>query len=439
MNESSHFVKAFSVLVAGSLFSGLLAGCSDQRTPDPMSSDVKPKDPVPVELTLTPYFLNMTDEEFEQVLIKPLKAKYPHITLKIVKDDITKMVIAGQTPDIIYSANSRFPVIQEMDLPYDLSTFVKIYNVDLNKFSSPNIDWIKELGSKGEIYGLPFALNQMALFYNKDSFDKRGVPYPKDGLTLDDYFELVKRMTYYEDGIQYRGSLPTNPEFYARMKSLSFIDPKTNKAAINNDQIKSIMELVQAFYQIPGMVQNGQKPPGWDSFTKTQQTAMYLNWIPDTVGFIQQAGSTLNFDLVGAPAFKDMPGITIDHGAQMMIVSKASKHKEEAFQAVQFFASPEVQTILNKRSRLTVLNDESMIKDFLSEVDVMKGKNIQGALKVKSAKMAPPNPYHVIVAGKINAAAETFVTGLKDTNTLLRETQEESDKAIEEEMVKKKK
>lgn len=223
------------------------------------------------------------------------------------------------------------------------------------------------------------------------------------------------------------------------MKSLSFIDPKTNKAAINNDQIKSIMELVQAFYQIPGMVQNGQKPPGWDSFTKTQQTAMYLNWIPDTVGFIQQAGSTLNFDLVGAPAFKDMPGITIDHGAQMMIVSKASKHKEEAFQAVQFFASPEVQTILNKRSRLTVLNDESMIKDFLSEVDVMKGKNIQGALKVKSAKMAPPNPYHVIVAGKINAAAETFVTGLKDINTLLRETQEESDKAIEEEMVKKKK
>ncbi|GAA3413466.1 ABC transporter substrate-binding protein [Paenibacillus hodogayensis] len=439
MIKSTPFVKALSFFVAGSLFSGLLAGCSDQRTPDPASSDVKPKEPVPVELTLTPYFLNMTDQEFDQVLIKPLKAKYPHITLKIVKDDITKMVIAGQTPDIIYSANSRFPVIQEMDLPYDLSELVKTHKVDLGKFSSPNIDWIKELGSKGEIYGLPFALNQMALFYNKDSFDKRGVPYPKDGLTLDDYFALAKKMTYYEDGIQYRGSLPTNPEFYARMNSLSFVDPKTNKASINNDQIKSIMELVQAFYQIPGMVQNGQKPPSWDSFTKTQQTAMYLNWIPDTVGFIQQAGSTLNFDLVGAPAFKDKPGFTIDHGAQMMIVSKASKHKEEAFQAIEFFASTEVQSILNKRSRLTVLNDESLIKDFLSEVEVMKGKNIQGALKVKSVKMAPPNPYHVIVAGKINAAAETFVTGLKDVNTLLRETQEESDKAIEEEMAKKKK
>ncbi|WP_028552066.1 ABC transporter substrate-binding protein [Paenibacillus sp. UNC451MF] len=433
------FKKAYSLLMIGSIFSGLLAGCSGQKLLESEASDPKLKEPVPVELTLAPYFLNMTDEEFDQVLIKPLKAKYPHITLKIVRDDITKLVTAGQTPDIIYSANSRFSVLKELDIPYDVSEFVKKYNMDLSKFSSPNIDWIKDLGPKGEIYGIPFALNQMALFYNKDLFDKRGVPYPKEGLTFDEYLELAKKMTYFEDGVQYRGSLPTNPEFYARVRSLSFVDPKTNKAALNNDQIKSIMEQVQAFYQIPGMVQNGQKPPGWDSFTKTQQTAMYLNWIPDTVGFIQQAGGQLNFDLVGAPSYKDNPGVTIDHGAQMMVVSKSSKIKEEAFQAVQLFASPEVQTILNKKSRLTVLNDESIKKDFLADVEVAKGKNIQGALKVKSAKMAPPNPYHVIVAGKINAAAETFVNGTKDVNTLLRETQEEADKAIEQELANKKK
>ncbi|CAG7648644.1 Putative ABC transporter substrate-binding protein YesO [Paenibacillus solanacearum] len=430
--------KASFVLMIGSLCAGALAGCGEPDKPAAALPDMKPKEPI--ELTLAPYFLNMTDAEFEEVLIKPLQAKYPHISLKVVRDDITKLVSAGQTPDIVYSANSRFSVLQELDIPYDLSAFVKTYNMDLNQFSSPNIDWIKELGTKGEIYGVPFGLNQMALFYNKDLFDKRGVAYPKDGITWDEYFELTKKLTYNDGGVQYRGSLPPNPEFISRMKSMSLVDAKTNKALVNNDAFRNVMDLVQAFYQIPGMVQDGQKlPAGSNHFVKDLQMAMYLNWIPDTVGFIQQSASSMNFDLVGAPAFKDKPGLTIDHGAQMMVVSKSSQHKEEAFQAIQLFASPAVQNIMNRKSRLTVLADESLTKQFLADVEVTKGKNIQGALKVKSAKMAPPNPYHVIVAGKVNAAAETFATGAKDINTVLRETQEEADKAIEQELAKKKK
>lgn len=424
------------ILAAGSLLAGLLAGCSAQNMDDQKPSETGPKDHV--ELTLTPYFLNMTDEEFERILIKPLTAKYPHLSLKVVREDINKLVSAGQVPDIIYAANSRFSVIQELDIPYDLSAFVKSNNMDLTRFASPNIDWIKELGPHGEIFAIPFALNQMALFYNKDLFDKRGVAYPKDGLTWDEYLELVRKMTYNEGGVQYRGSLPPNPEFMARMKSLPLVDPKTNKSLINSDQFKSILEQIQAFYQIPGMVQNGPMPSGLNNFIKDQQTAMYLNWIPDTIGAIQQAGSELNFDLVGAPAFKDKPGITIDPGAQLMIVSKTSKNKEEAFRAIQFFASPEVQSIMNRTSRLTVLADEAIKKDFLSELELTKGKNIQGALSIKPAKMAPPNPYSVIVAGKLNAAVNDLASGAKDVNTLLREVQEDADKAIEQELAKKK-
>jgi len=278
----------------------------------------------------------------------------------------------------------------------------------------------------------------MALFYNKDLFDKRGVPYPKDGITWDEYIALVKKMTYNDGGVQFRGSLPPNPEFIARMKSMPLVDEKTNKSLINNDAFKSVLERVHEFYQIPGMVVDGKLPPGQDSFVKDQQTAMYLNWIPDTLGFIQKAGGQLNFDLVGAPAFQDKPGVTIDPGAQMMVVSKTSKHKEEAFEVIQFLASPEVQMILNRSSRLTVLADESIRKDFLADLPLTKGKNIQGALAIKPAKMAPPNPYHVLVAGKINGVVSSLASGAKDVNTILRETQEDVDKAIEQEVNKKK-
>ncbi|ULL15949.1 extracellular solute-binding protein [Paenibacillus sp. H1-7] len=444
MTKSStfRFKQTPAYLVAASLLMGMVSGCSSPSATAPESEPAKQtaenKPQTPVELTMAPYFLNMTDEEFDQIMIKPLKEKYPHITLKIVRDDITKLVAAGQTPDIVYSANSRFSVLQDLDIPSDLSSFVKSSKMDLAKFSSPNIDWIKELGPKGEIYGIPFALNQMALFYNKDLFDKRGVPYPKDGITWEEYVDLVKKMTYNDGGVQYRGSLPPNPEFIARVRSMSLVDAATNKALINNDAFKSVLERVHEFYQIPGMVVDGKMPPNQDSFVKDQQTAMYLNWIPDTLGFIQKAGTQLNFDLVGAPAFKDKPGVTIDPGAQMMVISKTSKNKEAAFDAIQLFTTPEVQKILNRSSRLTVLADESIRKDFLADLPLTKDKNIQGALKIKPAKMAPPNPYHVIVAGKVNAVVTNLATGAKDINTILRETQEDADKAIEQELAKKK-
>ncbi|MEF3303908.1 ABC transporter substrate-binding protein [Paenibacillus sp. GYB003] len=429
-----------TVLVAAcAMLAGLLAGCGGSRETGGTPADNKEKAPEPVTLTLTPYFLNMTDEEYDEVMIKPLKAKYPHITLNINKEDITKLVTAGQTPDIVYGANSRFSVLQDLDLPYDLREFAKTYKVDLNKFASPNIDWIKELGPKGELYALPFALNHMALFYNKDLFDKRGVPYPKDGLFWDEYVDIVKKMTYSEGGVQFRGSLPPNPETFARMKSQPLVDASANKALVNTPQFKPLLELVQQFYQIPGMVVNFQKPPGLDSFFKDQQTAMFMNWIPDSLGLLQKNGALFPFDLVGAPTFRDNPGITIDPGAQLMIVTKTSKHKEEAFKVIEFLTSPDVQTILNKKSRLTALADESIRKDFLSELPLAKGKNIQGALKVKPAKMAPPNPYHVAVAGKVNALADVIVAGTKDINTMLRETQESADKAIAEEAARRQK
>lgn len=403
------------------------------NTPTTPANDSKPKEPI--ELTITPFYLSMTDEEFDQILIQPLKAKYPHMTLKVHREDIAKLVAAGETPDIVYAANSRFYVVDELDLPLDLSDYVKSYNVDLSKFASPNIDWIKELGPKGEVYAIPFALNHMAMFYNKDLFDKRGIDEPKNDLTWEEYLDLVRSLTFTEGDTQYRGGLFTTPEILARVRSLPLVDQQTNKALINNDNIKSILELAQAYHNIPGILVDGKAPAGASFYEGL--TAMWMNWIPDTVAGITNNAPQLSFDLVGAPTFRDIPGVTIDPGAQLMVVSKTSKYKEEAFQAIQFFASPEVQTIMNRFSRLTALADENIRKDFLVDLEITKGKNIQGALQIKPAKMVTPNPYHVLVASRLNASINEIVSSGKDINTVMREVQEAADKAIQEEIAKR--
>ncbi|MDF2713861.1 MAG: family 1 extracellular solute-binding protein [Paenibacillus sp.] len=427
------------------LTSAILTGCGGGTTDDAeAASNVKsvvnkPKEPV--ELKIVPYWLAMSDQEFEELLFQPLKAKYPHITIKVDRTDPVKLAAAGEFPDIYYVANVRYSTFKDLDIPYDMSAMVKnkANPIDLNSFSKPNIDWIVELGSKGEIYGLPIDLNHYALFYNKDIFDKRGVPYPKDGMTWEDMLELSRKLTFVDGGVQYRGFLPPNPNVFSGTKTMPVYDPTTKKALLNNSGYKSILELMKPFYEIPGVVVNNEFPIKGADFLKDRTVAMMGNWLTDVASSMQTNKTQMNYDVVSMPSFKDLPGVTIHPGAKMMGISKTSKHKEDAYLAIQLFTSPEVQKKINRGARLTALADENIRKDFGADLEVLKGKNIQGALKIKPAKMIPPHEYNAIIDNSFNVTAVDLAKGTKDINTLLREAQEAADKAIAEAEAAKKK
>ncbi|WP_284645401.1 ABC transporter substrate-binding protein [Paenibacillus silviterrae] len=430
--------------LAGSLLAlslGMTTACSGGSAPvGPAPQAVEPsKTKEPVELIISPYWLSMSDQEFEDLMFKPLKEKFPHITMKLDRTDPTKMQANGQFPDIFYTANSRLSLYFDLNIPYDMSQLAKKHNLDLNKFAKPNIDWVRELGPKGEIYGIPFDLNHMALFYNKDLFDKRGVPYPKEGITWDELYDLAKKLTYVENGVQYRGVLPQNPEFFTRVKSTPLIDAKTNKSLIDTPENKVILERIQRFFQIPGMIVNNEYPIKGADFIKDQTVAMYVNWLTDVSSTMQAGNVTMNFDITAAPMLTELPGLTIDPGAKLLGVSNTSQHKEEAFEVIQFLTtSPEVQSRINRRARLTALADETIRSQFGADMEVLKGKNVQAALKVKPAKMIPPNIHTITAAGGLNGVLKDLALGTKDINTLLREAQEAADKKIEQDMKAKK-
>ncbi|GAA3400164.1 ABC transporter substrate-binding protein [Paenibacillus hodogayensis] len=425
------------LFIAGLL---MATGCNSGEKTKPTSASQEPeKAKAPVELTMVPYYLSLSDEDFDEFIVKPVRAKYPHITMKLDRTEPEKLAAANIVPDLFYTANSRYSTFVDMDIPYDMKEEIKASKLDMNKFAKPNIDWVKELGSKGEVYGLPFDINQYALFYNKDLFDKRGVPYPKDGLTWDELLELSKKLTYQDGSVQYRGLVVNTPEQLARIRSIAFVDPQTNKALIDNPANKAVLELIQGFYQVPGMIVNNEFPMKTADFVKDGTVAMTLNWITDLATSIGKNNPNMNFDLVGAPAFKDLPNTTIDGGPKMIGISKTSKHKDDAFKVLQLLVSPEVQSVINRKGRLTALADENIRKDFASDLPILKGKNVQAALKVKQAKMAPSNPYTAIVVSKFNGVAKDLALRTKDINTILREVQEASDKAIQDELNKKSK
>ena len=53
---------------------------------------------------------------------------------------------------------------------------------------------------EGVIYGFPLQLKVGCLAYNKDIFDKEGLPYPPPDWTWDEYYETAKKLTKDTDG-----------------------------------------------------------------------------------------------------------------------------------------------------------------------------------------------------------------------------------------------
>jgi multiple sugar transport system substrate-binding protein len=47
----------------------------------------------------------------------------------------------------------------------------------------------------GKVYSLPFRSDFWLLYYNKDLFDKAGVPYPTNDMTLDQFADMARKVT----------------------------------------------------------------------------------------------------------------------------------------------------------------------------------------------------------------------------------------------------
>lgn len=73
-----------------------------------------------------------------------------------------------------------------------LSDRIKTDNVDLTKFNGATDQLVAE---DGKLYELPFRSDFWVLFYNKDVFDKAGVAYPTNDMTMEQYQELAKKVT----------------------------------------------------------------------------------------------------------------------------------------------------------------------------------------------------------------------------------------------------
>jgi multiple sugar transport system substrate-binding protein len=423
---NSRKIATFAALLA--LAAG--AGCGKGGT-EPAAAAV---DNEPAELVV---FGNPADPEevFNARIGDAVRKKFPNYKITYLPKDsnttMEKLIAAGAQVDLIYDSIGGAPgSLIQTGSQLDLTDLAKKYKIDLGRFDPAILEAVTQLGG---LYGLPIHTGGLVLYYNKDIFDQFGVAYPKNGMTWDEAIEIGNRLTRNENGVQYIGlGLSIGHALNLNSYSLGYVDPKTEKAAINNDSFKKLVEtIVLGPTRAPGYkekIASINRTFNNNDFMKEKTMGMFvMNFgLQD-----QQDFQTFEWDMAPLPVFKDKPRVGTQPYPNILFVTSFSKYKDQAVRVLQYLTSDEYQMSLSVRGYAPVVKNKEIREAFNRETK-FKDKNLANAMFYNQfASPSAKTRYDGAVSGPFNSQLVKLILGETDVNTALRVAEEEGNKNIE--------
>ena len=162
------------------------------------------------EVVIWDYFETDAQKEMIQSLMDGFNASqdeyeatHVYVPFSDYEKQLTLGIASGELPDlVILDGCSMASFIQ-------LGLFGDISDADINwdeYIEGP----LESTMMDGKHYGIPFATNCTALYYNKDMFDAAGIDYPDENTTWDEFHEMAKALT--QDGVYGFGNAATNTD-----------------------------------------------------------------------------------------------------------------------------------------------------------------------------------------------------------------------------------
>lgn len=300
--------------------------------------------------------------EIQKTIAKMFEAAHPGVTVQVESygDGFdTKLAAgfgAGDAPDVMYMWN--FPAYEASLLP--LNDYVNGANgLDMSDFAAGLLPYatVTDADGSSRTLGIPAGYTTFVTYYNKDLFDKAGVPYPTEGWTWADLRAAAVKIAKPEEKV-YGYGVDGNPdpydfETYLWSNGSSWISPdgKTTTGYLNAPATTEV------FQQFVDMVKNGEAVlfgvgdnGSYRELFNADKLAMVISgtWpMPD----FDAAGK--NYGVVGLPAFGDKP-VHSNVGISSLSIAKDTKNPDLAWEFVKFYSSPEA--VAMRKNDLPVLN-----------------------------------------------------------------------------------
>ncbi|MCC2686117.1 MAG: transporter substrate-binding protein [Paenibacillaceae bacterium] len=383
--------------------------------------------PVTIKFSRTDNYIM---EPIDNAIKETLGKKYPNITLEIVQqtkgNSIEEQVAAGTPSDIYQGGSGTVNTLKPLGLNFDLTPLIKSHNFDIGRIEPHMLDLMRLKSDDGKaLLGLPYANGFNLMFYNKDIFDKFGVPYPKDGMTWEQIMDLSKKVTRQDGGTQYYG-FAIGGNWYTPFQAqfgLPLVDVKTSKAAVTTEGWKRAFDYAKRLYEAGGNDPKLYSSSG-NMFYKDKVLAM---WISNNNSRYM---SEMNWDMVSLPSTPEKPGIGGPSPYNVMTIASSSKEKDAAFQVLDVIFTDEVQTAIAKYGMPSPLKDDKY-KKMLGQDAGMNGKNVMAVFNNKPAPLLDDTDLDPYVNKALAPVMKDVLAGKKDINTALREAADTGNANIE--------
>ncbi len=190
--------KIASGLMACTLAATMLVGCGSSSSSTPASTAGSASNgSTEEEINLKWALWDIDATAYYQPLIDAYTAEHPNVNIEMVDLGSTdyQTVLATQ----LSGGADDLDIITVKDIP-GYSNLVNLGMLEpLNDWNTTDTSLygglVEQITVDDTYYALPFRQDFWVVFYNKDLFDKAGVDYPTNDMTLEEYDALARQVT----------------------------------------------------------------------------------------------------------------------------------------------------------------------------------------------------------------------------------------------------
>lgn len=184
------------------------------------------------------------DEKYRYGYARPNPGEKPEDPMENLK----KAMEGDNPPDVIMISYEQLSDLVQTNMLTQLDALIAKDKFDTTDIVPAVIEGLKKQGD-GKLFALSPTFSSSALIYNKKMFDDAGVPYPKDGMTWEETFDLARRLTKGEGenrkyGFSFNtysgGDLFYSMDVYTAPLQLRLFDDKGEKMTVDSDQWEKI-------------------------------------------------------------------------------------------------------------------------------------------------------------------------------------------------------
>ena len=276
-----------------------------------------------------------------------IKVDFMHIPQNYFQK-IHLLFASNTAPDVIFINNLYLPIYANAGLLEELNTDDNFYPQSLNALS-----W------QGKLYAIPRDVSNLVIYYNKDMFLKKHIPFPKQNWTFDNFLQTSKKLT---DKNTFGISFEEDPLFYLPylMSNGGGFLPEEIKKAESQEAINFYADLRNKYHTAPK--KNESASATMAQLFLQERIGMYLSgrWMVPKL----REEASFDWDIAQFP--KGTKGSIVQLDASGWAISKSSKHKAEALKLINYLSDEKsiekfTQSGLIVPARKDVANSQSFL------------------------------------------------------------------------------